>query len=101
MCLTARLSQKIAVGFTWVVSRSLRSHLIQRTSLTVVAMALYSASADDRDTTDCFLDFQETGAPPRIRRYPVLDLLVMGQPSQSESVYATKSFIPFFGKRMP
>ncbi|KAJ0949210.1 putative oxidoreductase [Helianthus annuus] len=78
--------KKTVVGAVWGVSRSLRTHRSQRISLTVVAMDLYSASAEDRDTTDCFFDFQETGPPSRRRRYPVLDLLVKGQPNQSESV---------------
>nr|GFA05579.1 hypothetical protein [Tanacetum cinerariifolium] len=50
---------------------------IQRTSLTVEAMALYSAFDEDRDTTDCFLLFQEIGVPPSKRKYPVRhDLLL-------------------------
>ncbi|MFS7958074.1 hypothetical protein Hanom_Chr07g00673911 [Helianthus anomalus] len=53
-------------------------------------MDLYSASAEERDTTFCFFVFHETGAPPRRRRYPVLDLLVKGKPSQSESQYAVR-----------
>nr|GEW72849.1 cytochrome P450 71B34-like [Tanacetum cinerariifolium] len=48
------------------VSRKERSHLIHNTSLTAFAIARYSASTEDRDTTDCFLDFHEIGAPPNI-----------------------------------
>nr|GEX64061.1 zinc finger C2H2-type/integrase DNA-binding domain-containing protein [Tanacetum cinerariifolium] len=46
-----------------------RNQRTQRTSLTVEAMALYSASAEERDTTDCFLLFQEIGVPPNKRKY--------------------------------
>nr|GEV40411.1 retrovirus-related Pol polyprotein from transposon TNT 1-94 [Tanacetum cinerariifolium] len=34
-------------------------------------MDLYSAFAEDRDTMDCFLLFQEIGVPPSKRKYPV------------------------------
>ncbi|KAD5961823.1 hypothetical protein E3N88_13296 [Mikania micrantha] len=47
------------------VRRSVRSHRIQRTSLTVMALERYSASAEERETTDCFFVYQEIGAPPR------------------------------------
>jgi len=33
-------------------------------SLVIVAIDRYSASADDLETVDCFLVFQETGEPP-------------------------------------
>ncbi|KAJ0600924.1 hypothetical protein HanRHA438_Chr03g0124281 [Helianthus annuus] len=48
-------------------------------------MTRYSASAEDRETIDCFFDFQDIGAPPKRSKYPVRDLRVKGQPSQSES----------------
>lgn len=37
--------------------RSWRSFLIHKTSQVVRARALYSASAKEQATTDCFLDF--------------------------------------------
>ncbi|KAJ0924720.1 hypothetical protein HanRHA438_Chr04g0151641 [Helianthus annuus] len=58
-----------------MICRSLSNHRTHKISLTVDAMALYSASAEERETRDCFFDFQEIGAPPKRRRYPVLDRL--------------------------
>ena len=64
---------------------SLSNHRSQRISLTVAAIALYSASAEERDTTDCFFVRQEMGAPPNEMKYPVQDRLVMEHPPQSAS----------------
>ncbi|XP_031095056.1 cationic peroxidase 1-like [Ipomoea triloba] len=44
----------------------------------VAAMALYSASEDDRDTVICFLDFQEIKADPRNIQKPEIERLVSG-----------------------
>ncbi|GKE17595.1 hypothetical protein Tco_1425172, partial [Tanacetum coccineum] len=82
-------------------SRPFRSHRIYKISLVVVAMARYSASAEDREITDCFLDFQETGAPPKSRMYLLRDLLVKGHPNQSTSQYVTKFVPPSLGKKTP
>ncbi|KAK9100546.1 hypothetical protein Scep_023976 [Stephania cephalantha] len=51
----------------------------------VVAIARYSASADERATTDCFFERQEIGEEPRNMMHPVVDRLVEGQPAQSAS----------------
>ena len=58
------------------------------TSQVVKARALYSASAVDLATTDCFFVFQEIGEDPRRTQKPVVDLLVEGQLAQSLSQYA-------------
>ena len=58
------------------VPNSLNNHLTQRTSLTIEAMDRYSASADERETTDCFFVFQEMGAPPKRSKYRVRDFRV-------------------------
>ncbi|KAJ0952291.1 hypothetical protein HanPSC8_Chr02g0070511 [Helianthus annuus] len=47
------------------MSSSRKSHLIHKISLTALDMARYSASAEDLETTDCFLVLQEIGAPQR------------------------------------
>ncbi|GJV19607.1 alcohol dehydrogenase 1 [Tanacetum coccineum] len=73
----------------------------QVTSQQVKAIALYSASADDLDTTACFLDFHEIVESPRRMQYPVVDLLVMGQLAQSESQYAFSSTAELLAKRIP
>jgi len=49
-------------------------------------MALYSTLAEDQETLDCFLDFQETKESPMKIQYPVTDLLVSRHDAQSESV---------------
>nr|GFD07883.1 hypothetical protein [Tanacetum cinerariifolium] len=67
-------SQNRGVGDDVSIRNSDSNQRTQRTSLTVEAMALYSASAKDRDTTDCFLLFQEIGVPPSKRKYPVRDV---------------------------
>ncbi|XP_035834106.1 uncharacterized protein LOC110882178 [Helianthus annuus] len=55
------------------MSSSLRIHLSHKTSLTAEAIDRYSASAEKRETTDCFLVFQEIGAPPSNARYLKMD----------------------------
>ncbi|GKA70490.1 hypothetical protein Tco_0776629, partial [Tanacetum coccineum] len=49
------------------------------------AKALYFASVELLDTTDCFFDFQEIRHGPRKMQIPVIDLLVVGQLAQSLS----------------
>lgn len=52
---------------------------------TVVAIARYSASAEDHDTIDCFLVCQDIRAPPNMIKYSVHDRRVKVQPPQSAS----------------
>lgn len=54
-------------------------------SLQVVAMAQYSASAEDQETVVCFLDLHEMGEEPNIMQQPVIERHVFGQLAQSES----------------
>lgn len=70
-------------------------------SLVVVAMARYSASAEERDTTVCFFDLQEIGDDPRKMIYPVVDRRVVGHPAQSASQYACKDKELFAGSKIP
>ena len=51
-------------------------------------MALYSASAEDRDTVLCFLDFQEISESPTKTQNPIVERLVSGHVPQSESAKA-------------
>nr|GEZ85492.1 hypothetical protein [Tanacetum cinerariifolium] len=69
-------------------------------NLRVEAITLYSASVEDRETTDCFFVFQDMGQPLNKRRYHVLDRLVKGHPSQSKSQYAVKVVGPSHGRRI-
>ncbi|GAA0161952.1 hypothetical protein LIER_18151 [Lithospermum erythrorhizon] len=48
-------------------------------------MARYSASAKERDTINCFLAFQDVGAPPRNTNMPDNERRMSGQLAQSES----------------
>lgn len=57
------------------MQRSLNNWHNQISSLVVAARAWYSASADKRETVDCFLDFQEINESPRKIQKPVMDLL--------------------------
>jgi hypothetical protein len=52
-----------------------------------MAMAL-STSVLDLDTTGYFLAYQEIKLGPRKTLYPLVDLISMGSPAQSESQYA-------------
>lgn len=51
----------------------------------------YSASVDERETEGCFLDFQETGLPPRHMKKPLKERRDSGQVHQSESQKAKRS----------
>lgn len=73
ICLAAWLSQNKGVEPCWLTSSSYNNHLNYKFSLIVKAITRYSASAEDRGTTDCFLDFLETKAPPKVSRYAVRD----------------------------
>ena len=53
--------------------------LIQIISLVAVAMALYSASVEDRETVPYFFVFQAMAEPPRVIKDPVSERLVNGQ----------------------
>jgi len=59
-------------------------------SVTVVAMLLYSASAELLETVVCLLDFQDTTEVPTLMKYPVTDFLVRGQDAQSASQKAVR-----------
>ena len=78
-----------------------KKDLIQSKSLVTVAIALYSASADERDTVVCFLVLQEMGDPPKEMKYPLMDFLVKGHAPQSESQNATICKSELLRKRIP
>ena len=69
----------------------LNSLTTQVTSEDVAAIALYSASEEDLETVDCFLDLHDIGDFPNKRMKPVTDLLQSGQAAQSESEKACKT----------
>ena len=57
-------------------------------SQVTLAMARYSASAEERDTVCCFLDFQEMKKEPRNTQNPEIERLMSWQEAQSEFVKA-------------
>jgi hypothetical protein len=79
MCNVAWLSQYRRVGCECGTYKSHRSCLSQTNSLVCDAIDAYSDSAEEHDTTDCFLLFQDMGAPPRKTQNLVTDCLVVGQ----------------------
>ena len=83
MCKVAWLSQYIRAGFGWLISSSLSKDWSQVSSHVALAIALYSASAEDLETVCCFLDFQDIKELPRNTQKPKMDLLVSGQVPQS------------------
>ena len=58
------------------------------------ASARYSASVDDREIVDCFLEDQEIGLEPRKTKMLVVDFLSDGSPAQSTSEKAEKVIGP-------
>lgn len=69
------LSQNITASVGTVTCKSLRSWIMHKTSLVVVANARYSASVEERDMVICFLVFQEIRASPWKTQKPVTDFL--------------------------
>ena len=95
------MSQKSNPGYGWWTSKSFNRASNQVISQTVKAMALYSASAKDLETIDCFLDFHEINESPKNTQNPVVDLLVSTQDAQSASVKAFKWKSDLDDRRMP
>ena len=83
--MATQLSQYIMKGWAVGMWRSRSNECNQTISQTVESIALYSASADDLETTVCFLDFHEMRLSPRKIQNLDVDLLVSKQDAQSES----------------
>lgn len=75
MCIAASLSHMKGIGASSSTPKSPRSHLTHRTSHTILAIDLYSASAEDLEKTISFFVLHEIGDPPRLIKYFVQDLL--------------------------
>ena len=65
ICNAAWLSQYINTGLSCEICKSFNKYNNQVTSQVVVAIDLYSASAEDLETTSCFFDLQEIKASPK------------------------------------
>ncbi|KAL4557732.1 hypothetical protein LXL04_035920 [Taraxacum kok-saghyz] len=85
--IAAILSHFKGIGVMSDTCSSSRSRLNQANSEQTLRIDLYSASAEDKETVCCFLDFHAIGLPPNKMKYPLTDLLVKGQAAQSESQY--------------
>ncbi|CAL8988629.1 unnamed protein product [Prunus brigantina] len=101
MCRAAWLSQYKRAGCKCVTCKSCKRYLSHTNSQVRDAMDLYSDSAEERDTIDCFLLFQDMGAPPRKMQNPVTDRLVVGQLAQSASQYPFNCSLPCDGNKTP
>lgn len=83
MCNAAWLSHHKGMGEGSETQKSRSTYDVHKSSHTVEARLLYSASAEKRDTVDCFLVFQEMRAGPRNTQKPVRDRQVScKKPSQ-------------------
>ena len=74
------LSHPIETGFGIEIFSSDRRFRSYNASFVASAAARYSASADDRATSPCFLEFQVVGAHPIPKIYPAVDFLSSASP---------------------
>jgi len=88
ICKAALLSQCNSIGKSTLAPNSLNKPYNHTNSATVVAMLLYSASAELLDTVCCFFDFQEIRESPYFIPKPVTNFLDNKQDAQSASQYA-------------
>lgn len=79
MCMAEWLSQNKVTGLIESTCNSCNNLTNQVISVAACAMTLYSASDELRDTTAYFLDFHEMGEESSRIKYPVTDLLDIGQ----------------------
>ena len=97
----AWLSQNNIAGLWWLIFKSLSSCITQVISQATLAIALYSASTKDLDTTPCFLDLQDIKESPKYTAYLVRDLRVSRHPAQSASQKALICNSVLLGKKIP
>lgn len=85
ICRAALLSQYNSIGSSTGALSSCNRPCTQTNSATVVAILMYSASAELLETVLCFFDFQEIKEFPNLMQYPVTDFLESIQDAQSAS----------------
>ena len=85
-CIAAVESQKKATTLGCGACNSPRRFTIQMNSLTAIYIALYSDSAEEWETTSCFLDFHEMRAGPKNIQKLDVERLVSKQDLQSSPV---------------
>lgn len=91
ICNAERLSQNITCGLYWKTPISQRKKEIHISSAAVDAMALYSASAVERDTVGYFLALHEMQLDTKKVQNPVVEHLVRGHLAQLMSEKARRS----------
>ena len=101
MWIAARLSEKSTALDDSSTPKSPRSCCSQINSLAAVAIARYSASADDFDTVVCFLDFQEIRDSPKKTQSPVMERRESWHVPQSASEKALSCRSEVAGYRSP
>ena len=79
------LSQYNSATLECNIPRSFNTERSQDNSQHAPVIALYSTSADDRETIFYLFVLQEIREDPKKIQYPVVDFLDIGQPPQSES----------------
>jgi len=73
------------MGVIEVTVSSASSRLSQASSAVMHLRLRYSASAEDKDTVTCFLDFQDIKVLPKKMTNPLTDLRVWEHAAQSAS----------------
>lgn len=82
------------------VDRLLKRHTNQVISAVTRRIDLYSASAEDKETNACFLDFHEMGAPPREMKKTLTNLRESQHEAQFTSQKTRRSKETSEGKRI-
>ena len=75
----------MVMGLSWTTPRLERIPFNHFNTHVVVAIDLYSALVEDRETVCYFFVFQEIGESANCTSHPVADCLVKGKLAQSES----------------
>lgn len=83
--MAALLSQNKGIGLVREIPKSRSRKSIQNISRVACAMDLYYDSAEDLETTDCFLEGQDIMELPRKEQKPVTDRRVSEHVHQSAS----------------
>ncbi|MFS7910652.1 hypothetical protein Hanom_Chr02g00108751 [Helianthus anomalus] len=97
----AVLSHFRSTGICTTTLSSLNRFSSHNISHVALHIDLYSASAEDRETTLCFLLFQETKEPPRKMQKPVTNLRLSTHLAQSESAKAVNWKVVPLVNRIP
>ena len=85
ICFAVTLSHLSSAGSGNGHLKNFASPFAHKISLAQSVNVQYSASHDERVTFFCLLDTASRGPPINLSKYPLVDLLVLGQPAQSLS----------------